>query len=153
MMKKKGMWQYSAGVSKVKTTTQLPLKLLCSHFKRVRPDILVPSYEINNKMNGAGPRLDPWGTPQLITFDLHAFQRCTMRHGGFRTVWPTCTIPNGSAKRRWTPWWRWDPGTGCGRPFFLPRHLYYFLRSSDVFPFLLLFLVVTHFLCLNCLRF
>lgn len=63
MMKKKGMWQYSAGVSKVKTTTQLPLKLLCSHFKRVRPDILVPSYEINNKNEWCWSQIGPLRNP------------------------------------------------------------------------------------------
>lgn len=38
---------------------------------------------------------------------VFVFQRCTMRRGGCRTVWLTCTNPNGLAKRRWTPWQRW----------------------------------------------
>lgn len=105
-----------------------------------------------NKMNDAGPRNDPWGTPQLITFDLHALQWCTMRHGGFRTVWPTCMIQNGSAKRRWTRWWRWDAENmlRCGRSFFFFVYLYHFGCLVLLVSF---FLVVTSFLFLNCLRF
>lgn len=31
-----------------------------------------------------------------------------MHRGGCRTVWLTCTNPNGLAKRRWTRWRRWE---------------------------------------------
>lgn len=65
-----------------------------------------------------GPRVDPWGTPQLTSFHVCVSQQCTTRRGGFRTAWLRCTTQSGSARRRWTRWWRWDAASGTGPSFY-----------------------------------